>query len=221
MAAHLVLSSEERGRGVNLPAERRLFIELRAAELNFDIIGAFSYRRQLIRQMVGSTRFYQEENAMGSNQQAQAHATKVEDCLEAWLRDNDIQFIRQDLLVQMGLKATPDFYIQDDLRINGKEVRWIDCKTYYGSRVLADDRTLPIGNLYKQKRLYNELFGSGCLLFLCGFCGDLQHHTDFTDVLLLDGNQMDKELLYREDQATVDGLLGLKGSGEVQLPSYR
>lgn len=65
----------------------------------------------------------------------------------------------KDLLAR-GSPCTPDFLLlpRGGVLINGRRVRWIDCKTFYGSAALCSDGRLPVGRLLQQARRYDEAF---------------------------------------------------------------
>lgn len=67
----------------------------------------------------------------------------------------------------------PDFRFTEPVLINGKEVRWIEVKTYYGSGSLTS-KTLPIGRISAQLKRYTDAFGPGAVLFGQGFHEELE-----------------------------------------------
>lgn len=81
-----------------------------------------------------------------------------------------IAFVTQDILVREQksrfgkIIASPDFLLLDDVTVNGKSVRWIDCKAFYG----ADVNCRRFG-VQKQSSRYHEYWGNGAVLFLEGF----------------------------------------------------
>jgi hypothetical protein len=100
-----------------------------------------------------------------------AAAEGFEDCIAQYLRDEGIQFVRQSQLEKEQLKMfgrqvlTPDFLIFDDLEINGKKVRWIDAKSYYGAITAG----FHVKKTCKQMKRYIEHWGPGAIVFLKGF----------------------------------------------------
>eukprot|EP00980_Cylindrotheca_fusiformis_P016833 scaffold5084_cov100-Cylindrotheca_fusiformis.AAC.1 len=102
---------------------------------------------------------------------AQKHAKHFEDCVAAYLRDKEIRFVHETQLAQEQIdilgKAfmTPDFLILDDLEINGKKVRWIDAKAYYGA---ATSEKL-VHRTRQQMLRYIGQWGPGAIVFKHGF----------------------------------------------------
>ena len=80
---------------------------------------------------------------------------------------------------------TPDFLILDDLFINGKKIKWIDAKNFYG-----------LNNQYIRKRIkhqtkkYLDAWGSGSIIFNLGFCSELK----LNDILFIDYYSFEKNL---------------------------
>ncbi|MBC8437971.1 MAG: TPD domain-containing protein [Euryarchaeota archaeon] len=75
--------------------------------------------------------------------------------VEKFLNEKGIKFRRQeDLLAEQQKEHgrplnTPDFLIMDELRINGKDVAWIDAKNFYGADVsFAKKKTKKQMNRY-------------------------------------------------------------------------
>jgi hypothetical protein len=100
-----------------------------------------------------------------------AAAEGFEDCIAQYLLDEGIQFVRQSQLEKEQLEMfgrqvlTPDFLIFDDLEINGKKVRWIDAKSYYGAITAG----FHVKKTCKQMKRYIQHWGPGAIVFLKGF----------------------------------------------------
>jgi len=195
---YLVLSPSESGRGIDLPHIRRAVIRLEAEKRSFNYCGAMSYRRQLIRQLTTSAHEYLEKRSMGSNSEAENHATRFEVICHSYLQDRSIHVMTQDDLTQAGLASTPDFYFPRGVSINGQLVHWLDCKTFYGSSTLAG-RCFVYKKVSRQISRYTAAFGRGAVLFLCGFSSDLRHQKGFEDVLLLNSGPLDVASLWAEE----------------------
>lgn len=196
----LVCSPNESGRGTDLPDSRIEAIRLESVARGFTFTAAMSLRRQLIRQLSldrpGGAFFYSQK--MGDPAGMQEYATDFEKLTEEYLSIHlSVPFRTQQELAAAGNVLTPDIYIPGGCMINGQQVCWIDCKTYYGASSLAPDERLPVGKLRHQCDLYYEAFGPGALLFLNGFSSDLmsQAGLKYEQVLLLDASPLDTSSL--------------------------
>lgn len=144
----------------------------------------------------------QKGDSVASVDQEKIHAAAeaFEDCIAEFLQKQGIQFVRQNQLAKEQRELfgrvvlTPDFLILDDLEINGKKVRWIDAKAYYGA-ILAK---FFVEKTCKQMRGYIQQWGAGAIVFSQGFnekfstrlenCSTLDA-TDFIDEKKLYGNR--------------------------------
>lgn len=101
---------------------------------------------------------------------AHQQAELFESITAKFLCHQGIAFVTQDILVREQksrfgkIIASPDFLLLDDVTVNGKSVRWIDCKAFYG----ADVNCRRFG-VQKQSSRYHEYWGNGAVLFLEGF----------------------------------------------------
>ena len=178
MEAFLVINVTESGRGIYLPAARLQAIEAAAATRNFTIQGALSLRRQFLRQVaIKSHENFYSDLDMGDPSAANLHAARFETLLEDHLARLGVPHWRESHLYSLGSRNTPDFLLRGNIEINGVTVRWIDCKTYFGSSLLASNPRLPIGKLLQQADRYNRAFcragETGCFIFLCGASAQL------------------------------------------------
>lgn len=180
MRQFLILSPDESGRGIDLPAERYMRIEHEAPARGFTVQGAFSLRRQLLREMALHRRqnFYLRLD-MGDPTQANRHAARFERLVEQYLERLGLPYLTEEDIRVRGSKNTPDFLLLGKrIIINGVAIRWIDCKTYFGASILATNNKLPIGKLLQQTERYNRAFCSqgetGAIIFLCGFSAHLR-----------------------------------------------
>lgn len=74
------------------------------------------------------------------------------------------------LLTHLGSKSTPDCVFLDDCYINGKLVRWIDMKCFYGTSCSSHF----VSKLQKQAKRYDEEFqGPGAIIYKLGFSAAL------------------------------------------------
>jgi len=107
-----------------------------------------------------------------------------------YLTEQNIQFLDENILYDMGCSNTPDFLLLGDVWINGAPVRWIDCKTYYGSSELCNNPILPIGKMRHQIARYNKMYGPGAIVFLNGFSSDLYDVSNIRNTLFLDSGPL-------------------------------
>jgi len=200
MRSLLVLSDHEQGRYIELPTERQHFIDQAARERGFLTTGAYSLRRQLIRQTTGGGNMYFGKHKMGCPTEANNHAENFERKLEQWLSTvaPEAKYRTESQLKREGSPLTPDFLFPEGVRINGSVVHWLDCKTYYGSSLLATAKSLPVGKLKGQADKYCGRFGPGAFVFLNGFSGHLLNESgmDPQSVVLLDAGPLDPRDLY-------------------------
>ena len=210
MKSILVLGPMEEGRAADLPPLRRNIIAAAAEARRFTLPGAFSLRRQFLRQMTDgcADKFY-TAHSMGDAASAKDHADKFELQVREWLNRNKIPYLVEEDLLSRGSTATPDFLILGNVSLNGVPIRWIDAKTYFGSALLCRDRRLPIGKLLDQADRYNKAFArtseeTGAFVFLAGISRDLEnelikvqeHSTPMP--LLLSSHPLDTSALYTD-----------------------
>mmetsp|Transcript_15968 Transcript_15968/g.39133 ORF Transcript_15968/g.39133 Transcript_15968/m.39133 type:complete len:348 (+) Transcript_15968:77-1120(+) len=103
-------------------------------------------------------------------EKAHEQAERFETITEQFLKDLGVAFLtQQDLIREQKprygkIVASPDFLLLDDVMINGRYVRWIDCKAFYGANVNCRKKGVA-----KQSARYQEYWGSGAVVFLEGF----------------------------------------------------
>lgn len=90
-----------------------------------------------------------------------------EDIIYKWLKDCDIDFITESQMSKAPNTKTPDFLLHEPLTINGDQVKWVESKA-----VFADETE---HNRYheKQFRFYEELFGTGMVVYWYGLVDDI------------------------------------------------
>jgi hypothetical protein len=143
--APVVLRRGEFGRGRDLPSHRLAEIESACARHGMSRFQALSFRRQLLRAQPGGMRRVNQSNAMGSAAGQQQVADLFERAVEAHLLAAGAPFLtqaQQRAEVRAGTRArapTPDILFRSPVLINGRAVRWLDCKLYYGAALLADN----------------------------------------------------------------------------------
>eukprot|EP00959_Pyramimonas_sp_CCMP1952_P437835 9166344-Pyramimonas_sp.AAC.1 len=157
---------------------------------------ALSLRRQLLRAQHGNKRVNRSPR-MGDATGQQAYAQLFEDAVEVFLRSKGVPFltqVEQRAEVRSGLRKsgpTPDVLFTNPTSINGTRVCWLECKVFYGTALLAKNRTLPVGKLSEQAHKYSGL-GKGGFVFGQGFNEDLYTVlADSPSVLLLDATPLD------------------------------
>jgi len=90
-----------------------------------------------------------------------------EDIIHKWLVDCDIDFITESQMSNTRNTKTPDFLLHEPLTINGIPIKWVESKA-----VFADERE---HNRYheKQFKFYEELFGTGMVVYWYGLIDDI------------------------------------------------
>ncbi len=82
-----------------------------------------------------------------------------------FLESMNIEFKDEKML--RSAKKTPDFYIEDGLKIEGRIIRWIESKALFGD--------LRLHRLYSKKQYdqYIEIYGDGLIIYWLGKLDDL------------------------------------------------
>ena len=107
-----------------------------------------------------------------------------EEELYNFLDEHNVNYIKEDGLKALGAKCTPDCLLLDDVYINGRNVRWIECKSYYASGLRENFWFTK--KLLKQARKYQREFdGTGAIIMKSGFSERLE--TACSSTLFLDG----------------------------------
>ena len=107
--------------------------------------------------------------------------------LGKYLTNNGVKFKTQGMLVKEQIKShghpfsTPDFLINSELIINGKIIKWIDAKNFYGANTILIKKSIK-----KQIKKYINNYGFGCIVFSMNYSDKL----DFENVILIDYNQL-------------------------------
>jgi hypothetical protein len=106
-----------------------------------------------------------------------------EESLYAYLAANGVAFLTEGALLDLGFRSTPDAILLDDLYINGRLVRWLDAKCFYGS----SRSKLFLTKLKKQCDRYKRDFGGGgAICYKLGFSRDLQAQLAGCETVCLD-----------------------------------
>jgi hypothetical protein len=88
-------------------------------------------------------------------------SNRFEEVLTAFLSANNISYVVESDL-RGSYPITPDVLITDDLYINGRLVRWIDVKNYFGASISKSF----YNKLEKQIKRYDvELAGPGAVIY--------------------------------------------------------
>ncbi len=72
-------------------------------------------------------------------------------------------------------RKTPDFYIEDGIEINGRNIKWIESKALFGD--------IRLHRVYSKKQYnqYLELYGDGMIVYWMGFIDELTSHALIRD----------------------------------------
>jgi Protein of unknown function TPD sequence-motif len=128
----------------------------------------------------------------------QEAATAWEGALYRFLDDQNVSYLTQDELQKMGCTRTPDCLFLDDVTINNSTVpiRWIDCKSFYGSA----DAKMFTKDLIQQINRYDDFFGGrGAIVYRQGFSTVLSKRV--APALLLDRGPLKD---YEEETTTTN-----------------
>lgn len=113
------------------------------------------------------------------------YSLEFENKVESFLISHNIKYKTQEQLVIEQKKKygrainTPDFLILDDLKINNKEVKWIDAKNFFGANTFLVKKSIV-----KQTKKYLDQWGNGCIIFSLGYSENILK--DSSRILLLD-----------------------------------
>ena len=91
------------------------------------------------------------------------------------------QLAKEQIIEHGRAVATPDLYFHEPIRINGVDVHWCDFKDYFGTTT-----SFLFESNKKQTLRYNEIWGTGALLYRWGFTSDLQERLG-NHVILISG----------------------------------
>ncbi|MBN2111034.1 MAG: C15orf41 family protein [Methanosarcinaceae archaeon] len=114
-----------------------------------------------------------------------------ESILEAWLVGLGISFSTEEDLREMGMQKTPDFLLDKAMKIDGKEISWIESKALFG-----DEREHQY-YLKKQFSDYEENYGTGMVVYWYGFI----------DTITMNGHLIRDYQFFGKDRGMIDELL--------------
>jgi hypothetical protein len=130
-----------------------------------------------------------DQSSFSNNPNERLTSIEWENQLYNYLTTEGIQYIDEKALYEQQFTSTPDVVFLDDVYINGKAIRWIDSKCFYGSM----GSTLFAKKLQEQAARYDVAFqGCGAIIYRYGFAKSLQEKLPLT--LLLDSGPLDAYL---------------------------
>ena len=188
--AAVVCRPGETGRGRDLGAARLAEIDVACAQHGMNRYQALSLRRQLMR---ASSRGRRDLGGQGG----QATSARLfEIAVETFLCKSGVPFLtpsQQKAQRNSRLPVTPDILFTHPTKINGREVRWLDSKLFYGNVLLFNKKSQAMGKVLTTAENHVRLMGPGALVFGQSFNGDLP--AAFADlcehVVLLDATPVD------------------------------
>jgi hypothetical protein len=80
-----------------------------------------------------------------------------------WLEYRNIEYLTEEELRKQGAEKTPDFLFPDPVEIQGQQVNWVESKAVFGNE--TEHQTY----LEKQFSRYEELYGSGMVIYWYGY----------------------------------------------------
>ena len=101
-----------------------------------------------------------------------------EEIIRNHLEKSDIDFKDESQL--RPARKTPDFYIEDGIEINGRNIKWIESKALFGD--------IKLHRVYSKKQYnqYLEMYGDGIVVYWMGFIDELTSHALIADHTLFD-----------------------------------
>ena len=138
-----------------------------------------------------------------------------EESLYTYLDGSGVRYLNESTLKELGSPSTPDCVLLDNCYVNGRLVRWIDMKNYYGSSASKHF----VDKLIKQVSRYdNEFGGPGAIVYKLGHSRGLAEQLPGT--LLLDRGPLNVTSL--QYGGTSDGMnrggRGVRGQDEDGQP---
>lgn len=90
----------------------------------------------------------------------------------------------EDDLRNAGFKLTPDIVFDDIVKINGKVVKWLEVKDYFG---MVESYLFKHNK--KQISKYVDAFGPGCIVYIFGYTAKCMAEFNNLGCIVLDGRQ--------------------------------
>lgn len=112
--------------------------------------------------------------------------------LYSFLDGHQINYAKEEDLKSMGTISTPDCLLLDDVRINGRKVRWIEFKSYYASG-LRQNWWFTKKLLTQSKKYEKEFRGEGAIIMKSGFSEILEKPSSST--LFLDSGPLSADFI--------------------------
>lgn len=139
---------------------------------------------------VNELRIAKEHDIIGYND----HSTAAEDwekVIYDFLDSQQINYITENTLKYYGYggQGTPDcLLVDDDVRIHGKHVRWIEFKSFYASGLKQNEYFMK-KTVGKQVEKYGKAFGKdGVVILKHGFSAEICRR--YSSTLFLDGGSL-------------------------------
>ena len=117
-----------------------------------------------------------------------------EELINQWLRENNTDFMTESHLNKIPNTKTPDFLLHKPMVLDGHQVTWIESKA-----VFADEKEHN-RYYYKQFQFYEDLYGSGMVVYWYGFLdGIIPNNYILTDYTFFEylGYDVDRLLIMK------------------------
>ena len=130
-----------------------------------------------------------DDFALVNQDETLKRANEFEKDIEEVLIKKNIKYKTQEDLTQEQIKShghafsTPDFLIESELKINDREIKWIDAKNFYGSNV-----KFVKSKIEEQTKKYLKNYGDGCITFKLGYN---ETYSENPNILFLSWDSLD------------------------------
>ncbi len=104
----------------------------------------------------------------------------VEWSVKKWLDSKRIKYTTEYDAKKTAHTKTPDFRLENPMKVGSKWVNWIECKGSFG------DEQEYKRDLRKQLSHYVNLFGQGIVIYWYGFIDDMPNHLRDENILIFD-----------------------------------
>jgi hypothetical protein len=195
----LVREDEMNLRGKDLPEERLADIQRESSALGMSVLQALSLRRMMMRGALGISS-YSMCGAYGDHKAIEKYAAELELSVARLLSSHGIPFVDEQAqkACRSCSQGTPDFVIGEGVKlyINGRRVRWIECKAFYGAAMFTargDEKNVPVAKVKRIAERYVASHGPGAFVFRQGYNRHLRGFIASRDVVLLDATPLDLE----------------------------
>jgi hypothetical protein len=205
----------------DLPPPIKLQIEHLASQHGFSLRQAYSFRRGLLKCIMGMKPFM----ALNENSQSKVEliAEAFEMCTESHIRKcipSDVVVTTEGQRKQRAAAAginhgpTPDLTFEPPIRINNRDIAWVDAKMLYASYMFRRKNFMPETRLQATADKYTNAFGPGAFVFGSGFCRGLEAevHALFLDSTPLDMSRINSVVESdRQEEMTLEAMRGALG----------